>query len=116
MENVQAIEISKAGGCAQGIACDVLNESQQASALEQHLQAYGTLEAVCLNAGIAETGKHTIQFLHRASAVATVLCCIKRTGSPAGRKNVPYQLQLQKQRGKRSSERTACRFMIRFLE
>ncbi|KAK9864706.1 hypothetical protein WJX84_011382 [Apatococcus fuscideae] len=51
-----AIEISKAGGCAQGIACDVLNESQQASALEQHLQAYGTLEAVCLNAGIAETG------------------------------------------------------------
>ncbi|KAK9819434.1 hypothetical protein WJX74_003860 [Apatococcus lobatus] len=49
-------EIQTAGGRAQAVCCDVVNASQQATAFEQHLRAYSTLEVVCLNAGISEKG------------------------------------------------------------
>ncbi|KAK9815994.1 hypothetical protein WJX74_003704 [Apatococcus lobatus] len=51
-----AAEVKAQGGSAQAVPCDVLDSAQQAAALDQHLKAYGSLEAVCLNAGIFESG------------------------------------------------------------
>ena len=56
MGSAQATKAKALGSTAQAIQCDVLDESQQQAAFEQHLKAYGTIEAVCLNAGINETG------------------------------------------------------------
>ena len=60
----QADEIRAAGGQAQAVCCDVVNASQQAAAFEHHLRAYSTLEVVCLNAGISETGVLLTRQLH----------------------------------------------------
>ena len=53
---LKAAEVEAQGGSAQAVTCNVLDSAQQAAALDQHLKAYGSLEAVCLNAGIFESG------------------------------------------------------------
>ena len=62
---MQAAKIRAQGGSAQAVSCNVLDSAQQADALDKHLEVYGTVEAVCLNAGIFESGKY-----HHAAAVA----------------------------------------------
>lgn len=57
---MQAAEVRAQGGSAQAVVCNVLDSAQQAAALDKHLRAYGTVEAVCLNAGIFESGIHFV--------------------------------------------------------
>jgi NADPH:quinone reductase-like Zn-dependent oxidoreductase/short-subunit dehydrogenase len=52
----QAREINAHGGTAFAVHCDVTDASSQQTAFERHLQKFGGLHAVALNAGIMESG------------------------------------------------------------
>ena len=40
----------------QGVCCDVTDYEEQQATFEAHVRAYGSLDVVCLNAGIVERG------------------------------------------------------------
>ena len=51
-----AQEISRGGGHAQAVQCDVTSDGEQERAFQQHMQRFGRLDYALLNAGIAERG------------------------------------------------------------
>ena len=57
---VQAEEIASRGGEAQPAAVDVIKDEAVASALQQHIDKYQSLDIVCLNAGVMEPGRPSV--------------------------------------------------------
>lgn len=53
---LQAKEINGRGGEARPAVVDVTVDEAVAEAFQQHLDAYGKLQIVCLNAGVLERG------------------------------------------------------------
>lgn len=53
-------DIIAGGGQARSIRCDVGSDAEQEAAFEAHIEAFHSLDVVCLNAGIMEVGN----FLH----------------------------------------------------
>jgi NAD(P)-dependent dehydrogenase (short-subunit alcohol dehydrogenase family) len=52
-----ASEITRRGGRAQGVACDVADPGVHLEAFRRHAAAFGRLDYALLNAGIGERGE-----------------------------------------------------------